>query len=193
MSKTRPHRELATVTGEGLRFVESSDTGLTLALDSGPNATAPNPVEALLAALGACTGMDVITILRKKRQHVTGYTVELVGQRREEHPRAFTAIELVHRLSGRGLSPAAVSEARRRPSAHTATGRGRQEGRPGPEPPGRDGGLFAFCLTQPPTTARTLPPARRLLRLSHGRGSAHRPGRGMDGPRGGWDAHDRTL
>jgi putative redox protein len=111
MATTRARLALETVTGEGLRFLATSDKGFTLALDSGPRATAPNPMEALLAALGACAGMDVITILRKKRQQVTGYTIELVGQRLEEHPRAYTAIEVVHRLTGRGLNPAAVADA----------------------------------------------------------------------------------
>jgi len=113
MAETRAHLALETVTGEGLHFLATSDKGFTLALDSGPLATAPNPMEALLAALGACSGMDVISILRKKRQQVTGYTIELVGQRLEEHPRSYTAIELVHRVTGRGLSPAAVEDALR--------------------------------------------------------------------------------
>jgi putative redox protein len=113
MAATRARLALETVSGDGLRFIATSDKGLTLALDSGPLATAPNPMEALLAALGACSGMDVITILRKKRQQVTGYTIELVGQRLDEHPRAYTSVEIVHRLTGKGLSPAAVEEALR--------------------------------------------------------------------------------
>jgi len=80
-------------------------------LDSGPGMLAPSPVEALLVALAGCGGMDVISILRKKRQVVLGYEVAVTGERRERHPRSFTRIEVVHRLRGRGLSPAAVEEA----------------------------------------------------------------------------------
>jgi putative redox protein len=104
---------LLTVEGDGLRFEARTERGFTLVLDSGPNAAAPDPMQALATALGACTGMDVISILRKKRQHVTGYAIDVEGQRREEHPRAYTAIAVVHRLRGQGLDPAAVADALR--------------------------------------------------------------------------------
>ncbi len=102
---------LETVEGTGLRFRATSDSDQTFLLDSGKDATAPSPLDALLAALGACSGMDVIAILRKKRQVVTGYEIELLGTRRDEHPRSFTAIEVVHRVRGRGIDRAAVEDA----------------------------------------------------------------------------------
>ncbi len=102
---------LETVEGVGVRFRATSDSNQTFLLDSGEGATAPSPIDALLAALGACSGMDVITILRKKRQVVTGYEIELHGTRRDEHPHSFTAIEVVHRVRGRGVDPAAVEDA----------------------------------------------------------------------------------
>jgi putative redox protein len=72
---------------------------------------APSPVEMLLVALGGCHAMDVIAILRKRRQRVTGYEVEVAGERRDAHPRAFTRIEILHRLRGRDLSPRAIEDA----------------------------------------------------------------------------------
>ena len=111
MPVTRAHLDLLTVDGDGLRFEARTERGLSLVLDSGPHATAPDPMQALAAAVGACTGMDVISILRKKRQHVTAYAIDVEGQRREEHPRAYTAIEIVHRLRGKALDQAAVAEA----------------------------------------------------------------------------------
>ena len=96
---------------EGLVFRGEDDKGRAILLDSGEDAIAPSPVVALLLALGGCSGMDVIGILRKKRQRVTSYAIELVGQRREEHPRSITAIEVVHRLTGEGLDPQAIAEA----------------------------------------------------------------------------------
>jgi putative redox protein len=104
------HLELEEPGGTGLRFRGHSDDH-TVVLDSGPGAVAPNPVRMMLLALGACTGMDVISILRKKRQVVTGYTIAMRGQRRAEHPRIFLTIELVHQLRGHGLDPAAAEEA----------------------------------------------------------------------------------
>ena len=96
---------------DGLIFRGEDDKGRSVLLDSGEGAIAPSPVVALLLALGGCSGMDVIGILRKKRQRVTGYVIELIGQRREEHPRSFTAIEVVHRLTGEGLDPQAIADA----------------------------------------------------------------------------------
>ena len=102
---------LATVAGTGLRFdARLGDYALTL--DSGPEAAGPTPMDVILAALGGCTAMDVIGILRKKRQEITGYEVEVVGERRtHEHPKIYTRIEIVHRLRGHAVSPAAVEEA----------------------------------------------------------------------------------
>jgi putative redox protein len=102
---------LETVEGTGLRFRARAGNGNEVILESGAGAQGPSPVEALLAAVGGCTGMDVISILRKKRQLVDGYEIAVSGVRREEHPRSFTNIELVHRVRGRNLSAAAVEDA----------------------------------------------------------------------------------
>lgn len=102
--------DLESLEGTGLRFTGHSGS-LTVPFDSGPDAQAVNPARMLLLALGACTGMDVISILRKKRQAVTGYQIALRGERRAEHPRTYHTIEVVHRLRGHDLSAAAVEEA----------------------------------------------------------------------------------
>jgi putative redox protein len=102
---------LQTVEGPGIVFEARMPNGTRFVMDSSKEPAGPSPIETLLAALGACGGMDVIGILRKKRQEVTGYEVALTGERSEEHPRRFTRIELVHRLRGRDLSPAAIEEA----------------------------------------------------------------------------------
>jgi putative redox protein len=68
-------------------------------------------MELLLISLGGCTGADVVGILEKKRQQVTGYEIEVRGNRRDEHPRIYTEIEVVHRLRGHGLDPKAVAHA----------------------------------------------------------------------------------
>ena len=71
----------------------------------------PSPVEALLLAFGACDGINVVSVLRKMRQEVTGYTVRLRGERRDEPPRVFTRIEVEHEVRGRGLDPEKASRA----------------------------------------------------------------------------------
>ena len=72
---------------------------------------AATPMELLLLALGSCTGVDVISILKKKRQRVTDYRIEVSGDRREDHPRAYTKMFVKHIVHGRGVSPQAVAQA----------------------------------------------------------------------------------
>lgn len=96
----------------GLLFRVRAGSGTETVTDSGHDGmVGPSPVEGLLIALGGCSGMDVISILRKKRQVVVAYEVSVSGERREEHPRSFTRIEIVHRLRGENLNPAAIEEA----------------------------------------------------------------------------------
>ena len=72
---------------------------------------AATPMELLLLALGSCTGVDVISILKKKRQRVTDYRIEVSGERRDDHPRAYTKMFVKHVVHGRGVSPQAVEQA----------------------------------------------------------------------------------
>ena len=67
-----------------------------------------SPVETLLAALGACTAMDVISIAGKKRQAIDDYRIHLRGDQRDEYPQVYTEIEVVHEVSGVGISEAAI-------------------------------------------------------------------------------------
>ncbi len=97
--------------GEGLRFDCLAGSGKSTTLDSGPQMIAPSPIEALLIALAGCTAMDVISILRKKRQQVTAYTVDIQGERRTEHPKAYTSIHIMHRFRGRALDAGAIAHA----------------------------------------------------------------------------------
>ena len=93
-------------------FVAIPPSGHSLTLDmKGERSSGASPLELLLVALGGCTAADVIDILRKKREHVTEYRVEVHGERREEHPRSFRRIEVRHIFHGRGLSDKAVAHA----------------------------------------------------------------------------------
>jgi putative redox protein len=95
----------------GLRFRAVMDDTARMTFDDDKGSPEPNPVQVVLAAVGACTGMDVIGILRKKRQVVLGYEIELEGERRAEPPRSFTKITVVHRVRGRDLDPRAIADA----------------------------------------------------------------------------------
>jgi putative redox protein len=63
----------------------------------------PSPMEALLLALAGCTGADVVSILKKKRADLRAFRVEVVGERRDEHPKRYTAITLRYHVSAPGL------------------------------------------------------------------------------------------
>lgn len=100
---------------EGMSFRATSASGHQIVLDAAPEVggkeRGPRPLELLLLGLGGCTGMDVISILRKMRQNVTGYQVRLHADRAEEHPRVFTAITVEHVVRGRALNPEMVRRA----------------------------------------------------------------------------------
>jgi putative redox protein len=93
------------------QFIGETPSRHALVLGSSHDGSSPTPMELLLVALGACTGIDVITILKKKRQRLTAYEVEVRGERRDEHPRIYTGIEVIHRVRGRGVDPKAVRSA----------------------------------------------------------------------------------
>jgi len=97
----------------GMVFVAQAERSRgTMVLDSDPShggvGAGMMPMEALLASLGSCTAMDTISILRKKRQRVTGLQVHVHGQRAEEYPRRYTHITLEFVVRGIGVDPAAV-------------------------------------------------------------------------------------
>jgi putative redox protein len=96
------------------KFVASGSGGHSIVLDvPGGRQTWEGfkPNELLLAAVGGCTAVDVIDILRKKRQRVSGLRVTVRGEQREEYPRAFTRIEVHYEVRGYGVSPQAVERA----------------------------------------------------------------------------------
>jgi putative redox protein len=93
--------KVATITLTGaLRFDATAGSGGTVVMDDGPGPAGPTPAELLGIALGGCTAMDVISILRKKRQVVTGYEIRVTGLQREENPHAFIRFDIVHVLDG---------------------------------------------------------------------------------------------
>ncbi len=93
-------------------FVAITPSGHAQTLDTRhERSVAATPMELLLLALGSCTAVDVVSILKKKRERVTDYRVEVRGERRDEHPRAYTRVEVRHVVRGRGVSEAAVAAA----------------------------------------------------------------------------------
>lgn len=100
---------------DDLQFLGTSASSHGIVLDAarehGGSGTGASPMELVLEALGACSAMDVVSILRKKRQHVKGFSIELQGERAENHPRVYTKIHMVYRVAGPALSEKAVRDA----------------------------------------------------------------------------------
>ena len=95
---------------EGRQFAGESGSGHTVVMDDAHGNTGAKPIELALLALGGCTALDVIGILRKMRQHVTGYDVELQAEQRDEPPNVFTRVTINHKLRGQ-VDPAVLKKA----------------------------------------------------------------------------------
>lgn len=100
-----------TLEGDGLRFAARSGSGHSIVLDDGAGDTGMRPSELIPLAVAGCTAMDVISILRKKRQPVDRYEIRASGIQADDHPNAFTRIDVVHVVSGISLDTEAVRRA----------------------------------------------------------------------------------
>jgi len=92
----------------GMRFVATTGSGHSIAFDDRADDTGPGPTETIAAALGACTAMDVASIALKKRQDVTSYAIHVRAEQRDEYPRVFTSIDIVHEVEGPDVSEEAI-------------------------------------------------------------------------------------
>ena len=94
---------------EGLAFDATASTGAALALNN--QGATFRPAELLMVGLAGCTGMDVIDMLRKKRQDVTDFQVQARGEQAEEHPHRYVRIEVKYIVTGRNVDAEAVRRA----------------------------------------------------------------------------------
>jgi putative redox protein len=95
----------------GEEFTATLPSGHSVSFDADrKHNAAPGPMEMLLGALGACTSVDVLMILAKKRQKLTSLEIAISGERASEPPSVWTKIEMVYRLAG-DLEPKAVRDA----------------------------------------------------------------------------------
>jgi putative redox protein len=96
----------------GLQFAGTASSGHAIVMDGDPevggNNTAPEPMELLLLGLGGCSGMDVVSILRKKRQDITGLEINVKGEQADTFPKKFIDIDLELVVKGKNISEDAV-------------------------------------------------------------------------------------
>ena len=99
----------------GMTFVTETGSGHVLAMDGAPEAggrnLAPRPIETVLAGTGACTAFDVVVILKKSGQEVTGCEVRLTAERASTDPKVFTRIHMHWIVRGRALKRNLVEQA----------------------------------------------------------------------------------
>lgn len=100
---------------DGMTFAATADTGFTLPLGADPSVGGANdgfrPLELMAISLAGCTGMDVISILRKKQQQVTGFDVKVHADQQENHPHVFTRIVIEYHVTGSSIDEAALTRA----------------------------------------------------------------------------------
>lgn len=100
---------------ENVCFMAESDSGHAMIMDGSPEIggrnLGPRPMEMLLMGAGGCTSVDVVMILQKSRQDVTGCEVEVSAERANDHPKVFTRIHMHFTVSGHALKPEIVDRA----------------------------------------------------------------------------------
>lgn len=100
---------------QGLSFTGTADSGFEVALGStsevGGDDDGFEPIELIAIGLAGCTAMDVISILKKKRQVVTDFEVQVQTERAEEHPKVFTHVLIKYLVEGKNIDKSAVERA----------------------------------------------------------------------------------
>lgn len=100
---------------DGLRFIATANSGHAVVMDSAPefggSNTGSTPMELLLMGLGGCSGMDVVSILKKKQQDVSSFHINIKGDKAEDYPKRFTQIDVEFVIKGKNLSEEAVKKA----------------------------------------------------------------------------------
>ena len=100
---------------KGLKFTGQSRFGHEISTDGakkvGGAEEGYQPMELLLFGLAGCTGIDVVMIAKKMRQDITDFKIEIDGEQKEEHPRAFIKAHINYLFKGKNLDPALIEKA----------------------------------------------------------------------------------
>jgi putative redox protein len=98
-------------TGEDLTFAGTLDSGFPVTMKSTADEEGASPMALFLGSVAGCTAMDVLSIVQKKRQHVTGFEIEIVGQRADTAPMVYTTVDINYIFYGTNIDPAAIERA----------------------------------------------------------------------------------
>lgn len=94
-----------------MRFAAETGTGRRLLFGDEPDRNEQSPVEIVAVALAACSAMDVVSILEKKRQVVDSYRIDVRAEQRADYPQVYTRIDVTHIVEGTVVLEAAVRRA----------------------------------------------------------------------------------
>ena len=103
--------DVAAVWKGDLTFDGKNDLDNHVQMGSKENKDNISPMELLLLGLAGCTGYDVVSILKKKRQNLEDFQVKVRGIRDDDYPMVYTNIEVEYTFTGEGLSEKAVTQA----------------------------------------------------------------------------------
>jgi len=96
---------------DDLQFVARAGSGPAVVMDSSDSGGGAGPMELILMGTAGCTAMDVITILKKKRFNVTGFEINISGERAEEYPKRYTDIHIEYVVYGTDIKPEGIKQA----------------------------------------------------------------------------------
>ncbi len=90
-----------------MRFIGKSKSGHSVVMDTsqkvGGEETAPTPMEYIILGLGGCTGMDVISILKKMKQDITVFSIDIDYENADDYPKVYTKIHIIYHITGHNL------------------------------------------------------------------------------------------
>jgi len=99
----------------GMEFTGNAGSEHQIVMDTSPDfggrSRGPTPMQLVLIALGGCTGMDVVSILKKMGIEIDGFEIELRGERKTEHPKAYKEIEIKYIFNGKDIAEEKVKKA----------------------------------------------------------------------------------
>ncbi|BBB31724.1 OsmC family protein [Thermotomaculum hydrothermale] len=100
---------------QNLQFEAETENGHKIKMDAPKTShgddTAPTPMQYVLLGTAGCTAFDVVVILKKKKQNVKNFEVEVSAKRADTHPKVFTEIEILYKIYGENISEKAVEQA----------------------------------------------------------------------------------
>lgn len=100
---------------DNMHFVGTTDNGIAVHFDTSPEnggtGSAASPMQMMLQSVAACSAIDVVSILRKRRKHISGLHIDMAAERAETYPRVFTTIHLRYTINSTDATEADVERA----------------------------------------------------------------------------------